>query len=270
MRLDAYLSRIGFSGRPRPDLASLQALMRAHLLAIPFEAVDVHLGAPLDLDPARIYDKIVERKRGGWCYEMNGLFGWALGELGFDVTRLAGGVMREQAGDGQIGNHLCLLVSCKEGPQLVDVGFGGSLFAPIPFAPGAHHHAPFDIGLAETGDGYWRFEEAAADGPFSFDVALAPADEALLAAKCAFLQTDPQSPFVQNLVVQKRGDERHFSLRGRVVTEISAAGKTKRLLADADELVGALKALFALDLPAAARLWPAIVRRHETLFGGES
>ena len=125
MNLAAYLDRIGHGGPTRPDLATLKALHRAHLLAIPYENLDVQFGRPLTPEPAAAYDKLVTRRRGGWCYEMNGLLGWALGEVGFDVTRIAGGVMRGLRGDWAIGTHLVLKVMVEGRPWIADVGFGG-------------------------------------------------------------------------------------------------------------------------------------------------
>ncbi|MGZ5987852.1 MAG: arylamine N-acetyltransferase family protein, partial [Rhizomicrobium sp.] len=124
MDISDYLGRIGLTGRPEPTLAGLRTLHHAHLVSIPYEDLDVQLGKPLTTDPMAAYDKIVNRRRGGWCYEMNGVFGWALGELGFDVTRATGAVMREAMGELSDGNHLVLKVVLKEGVYLADVGFG--------------------------------------------------------------------------------------------------------------------------------------------------
>ena len=99
MDLQAYLDRIGFKGPVRPDLATLRAVHRAHQYAVPFENLDVQLRRPVVLDIEPNYDKIVRRRRGGWCYEMNGVMGWALREIGFDVMRMGAGVMRETVGD---------------------------------------------------------------------------------------------------------------------------------------------------------------------------
>src|SRR4249920_904388 len=95
MELSAYLERIGYSGPVAPDPATLKALHRAHLLAIPYENLDVQLRRTVTTDPAAAYDKIVRRGRGGWCYEMNGLFGAMLEAVGFDVMRMAGAANRE-------------------------------------------------------------------------------------------------------------------------------------------------------------------------------
>ena len=135
MDLKAYLDRIGFAGEPRPDLATLSALHRAHLMAIPYESLDVQLGRPLTPDPDAAFEKIVVRRRGGWCYEMNGLFGLALEAIGFRVTRLAGGVMREVLGDVQVGNHLVLRVDLDR-PWIADVGFGDGTLEPFPLQAG--------------------------------------------------------------------------------------------------------------------------------------
>jgi N-hydroxyarylamine O-acetyltransferase len=270
--LDTYLERIDFgridSGAPlRADLATLRALHRAHQYAVPFENLDVQLRRPVGLEASASYDKIVRRRRGGWCYEMNGLMEWALKQLGFDVMRLSAGVMREHAGDGQLGNHLLLVVRL-EVPYLVDVGFGGSLTGPVPLAISEWDDRPYRLGLRQISDGYWQFVETAPDDdPFTFDFRLAPADEALFAAKCRELQTSETSPFTQNLVVQRRSGDAHLSLRGRVLSTIRSQGVEKVLLHSPGELVSTLHDRFGLDVPEAASLWPAIVARHEALFG---
>ena len=272
MELSAYLRRIRFDGSVRSDLATLRAIHRAHQYAIPFENLDVLLRRPVVLDVEANYDKIVRQRRGGWCYELNGVMGWALKEIGFEVMRMSAGVMRVRAGDAVFGNHLCLLV-CLDQRYLVDVGFGGSLVEPLPLSASEREDRPYRLGLSELDDNYWRFAEMApGDGDaFSFDFRVAPADEALLARKCQFLQTDPASPFVQNLVVQRRAAaDTHLSLRGRVLAAINATGVDKKLLNSADELVATLRDSFDLDAPEAATLWPSISARHEALFSGTS
>lgn len=271
MELSAYLNRIRFDGSARPDLATLRAIHRAHQYAVPFEDLDVLLRRPVVLDLEANYNKIVCQRRGGWCYELNGVMGWALEQIGFEVMRMSAGVMRVRAGDAQLGNHLCLLVSLDQ-RYLVDVGFGGSLVEPLPLIASQREDRPYRLELTELNDSYWRFAEIAhgAGDAFSFDFRVAPADEALLARKCQFLQTDPASPFVQNLVVQRRTADMHLSLRGRVLQAIHATRVDKKLLNSADELVATLRDCFDLDTPEAASLWPSICARHEALFPGGS
>jgi N-hydroxyarylamine O-acetyltransferase len=265
LELAAYLDRIGFEGTARADLETLTGLQRAHAGAVPFENLDVQLRRPLALDVERSYDKIVTRGRGGWCFEMNGIMEWALKEIGFDVMRMSAGVRREQLGDGQLGNHLCLLVRLDQ-PYLVDVGFGGSLVAPLPLRASEREDPPYRVGLSETGDGYWRFCETALQVPFTFDFRAVASDEALFAARCQQLQSDPASSFVQNLVVQRRAGDTHLSLRGRVLTTLHSTHADKVLLNSADELVETIQSRFHLDVPEVATLWPAICARHAAVF----
>jgi len=267
MKLSTYLDRIRFDGPVHADLQTLQAIHRAHQYTVAFENLDVQLRRRVGLDLESSYDKIVRRRRGGWCYEMNGVMGWALREIGFDVMRMSAGVMREQTGDVQLGNHLCLLARLDQ-PYLVDVGFGGSLAEPLPLRTTQRDDRPYHLELTETSDGYWRFaEKTHGDKPFSFDFRAAPANEALFARKCESLQTDQASPFVQNLVVQRRTIDTHVSLRGRVLTVTHPAHVDKQTLDSADELVATLRDRFDLDVPEAADLWPSICARHHALFG---
>ncbi|MEN2711741.1 arylamine N-acetyltransferase family protein [Sphingomonas sp. NPDC092331] len=266
MDLQAYFARIGHDGPLTPDRATLTALMQAHLAAFPFENLDVQLGRPVSIEPDAIFDKLVVRRRGGWCFEQNGLFGRVLEALGYEVRRISGGVMRQVHGEAAMGNHLALLVTLEGRPWLVDVGFGGMQAAPLPLAPGSARHPPYDVALRRI-DGWWRFEERYGEGdPFSYDFQDAPADEALLARRCGELQRQPESPFVQNLVVLQRRGDRHTTLRGRVLTERGPAGEAHMLLPDAETLVERLERCFGLQLPEAAGLWDGVCARHAALF----
>jgi arylamine N-acetyltransferase len=264
-QLARYLERIGHGWNVRPDLATLRSLHRAHVAAIPFENLDVQLGLVPGIEFEAIYEKLVERRRGGWCFEMNGLFGAALEAIGFDVRRLACGVMRQFQGDEKIGGHLALLVSL-ETPWLADVGFGGSLLGPLPLVTGERDEAPFTVSLEETDDGYWRFTECAGSVPYSFDFRLDPAEHALLAAKSRFIATDPASNFVLNFVAQKRLPGRHVALRGRVLTERGPDGMATHTIENAGEFLAALAERFGIDEPRAREIWPRIVARHAELF----
>ena len=263
MNVDAYLDRIGLHARPPATLAGLTAIHRAHSLAIPYENLDVQFGRLVTIERPAIYEKIVTKKRGGWCYEMNGIMGWALGALGFNVTRATGSVMREASGDFSNGNHLVLRVELPEGLYLADVGFGDGPRNPIRVVPGAFHADGFDFSLRRVDDRWWRLNNDPRGGAPSFDFNLDPADESLLAEKCDFLQTAPSSPFVQNLVVQRHVPHGLEILRGRTLRTIRADGISDRVIADADDLVKTLKTVFALDVPEVAVLWPKIVARHE-------
>ncbi|MDE2182139.1 MAG: arylamine N-acetyltransferase [Alphaproteobacteria bacterium] len=263
MTVGKYLKRIAYDGPLGTDLATLRALHQAHLRAIPYENLDVQLGNPVTIAVPAIYEKIVERGRGGWCFEMNGLFGWALGELGFSVTRSAAGVMREALGQNAVGNHLVLKVELDEGLYMGDVGFGDGPLEPIRITEGAFLSQGFTFNLSLIEGGWWRLRNHEGGGAASFDFDLAPADESLLETKCAWLQTAPQSLFVQNAVVQRHVEDGLWILRGRVLRHLRPADRTDYLIADEGEYRDALRRFFDLDLPEATQLWPKICARHD-------
>ena len=261
----AYFDRIGFRGEARADLATLVALHRAHLQAIPYENLDVQFGRPVTIDPDAAFDKIVTRRRGGWCYEMNGLLGAVLADIGFKVTRMAGAALRELKGDGAVGNHLVLLVEIDDEPWIADVGFGDGSLEPFRLKAATMTIGGYDLRLEALDDRWWRFHNHAFGGAKSFDFTLGQADPALLAQKCQWLQTAPESGFVLNAVAQRFRGEEILQLRGRVLSRVRPDGKTTRTLASADEFVAVLAQDFGLDLPEAADLWPRIVARHEAV-----
>jgi N-hydroxyarylamine O-acetyltransferase len=263
----AYLDRIGFAGTPRPDLATLKALHRGHALSISYENLDVQLGRPVTTDPAAAFDKIVRRGRGGWCYEMNGLLGWALREIGFEVTRLAGGVHRATFGGVMVGNHLVLRVDLPEGPWIADVGFGDGPRDPFPLAPGPIVSDGFEYRLDRLDDGWWRLTNQPLGGAPNFDFRSEPASEALLGEKCQALQTSPESVFVTTAICQRHMPGEIRLLRGRAFRRLRADGrKEEHVIADAGAFVALLAREYELDLPEAAALWPKVCARHEELF----
>ncbi len=131
-KLHHYLRRIGYGGPLSVSSQTLHDLHRAHLLAIPFENIDVQRGRTPSLALDDIFEKLVVNRRGGWCFEMNGLFAWALRELGFRVDLLGAAVGRDKRGDAKLMNHLTLLVHLDE-PYLADVGFGNGTLTPFPY-----------------------------------------------------------------------------------------------------------------------------------------
>ena len=272
IKLQHYFDRIGYSGAVEPTLTSLAALQQAHVCSVPFENLDVQLGRPLSILVDEAFDKIVVNSRGGWCYEQNGLFGWALSEIGFDVRRIAASVMRERSGTESEASHLCLLITSPESNTryLADVGFGGSMIKPIALIEAEHDQPPFKLGLERLDDGYWQFWESLGDGRFSFDFEDEPACESSLASKCANLQSDPSSSFVLNLTAQLRSSDQHSMLRGRVLTVAKAGATESKTLNSPEELVSVLANEFHLDVHETTALWPGILKRHEKLFGADS
>ncbi len=258
-RLAGYLQRIGFADKPRADLATLRTLHRLHVLSIPYENLDVMLGRGASRDPEVIYDKLVSGGRGGWCYEMNGLFAWALEAIGFRITRLAAGVDREQRGDGHIGNHLALCVHLDEGDYLADVGFGDGALLPVPLRPHAFQHGPLRFRLERLTGAWWRFHNHPRGAVRSFDFELRRADDALLDARCQSLQSDPGSPFRMLGVCIRHVPGGVLMLRGRRLRRIDADGLSEQCFETEAAYLAALDELFDLRVPGAQRVFEAAV-----------
>lgn len=267
--LDHYLARIGHLGPVRPDLATLISLHRAQAMSVPYEGIDVYSGTPLDHSLDGIFRKIIKNRRGGWCYESNGLLGWALQAVGFTVMRAAAGVYRSQRGDAALGNHVILLVRLDQ-TYLADLGLGDALRAPIPLSEGIHNDGPHSFRLEKLPDGYWRFHNHALGSPADFDFLDLPADEALLSQKCSFLQTSPTSAFVENFQCIMMRPDTSLSILGRVLRRTEINGVEKRLIASADEMTTILASDFNITDVAIRTIWPRILARHGQLFGSEN
>ena len=266
MDLSAYLARIGHSGPVRPDLATLRAVHRAHLLAIPYENLDVQLGRPGSVDPHAAFEKIVAGGRGGWCYEMNGTLGLALQAIGFQVTRMAGAVMREVHGARTLGNHLVLRIDLENGPWIADVGFGDGIIEPTPLAPGAFSMRGYDFRLEQLDAQWWRFHNHPMGGAAYFDFVSGPADPAQLAATCHWLRTSPESIFTQSVMAFRHRPDGIVALLGRVLRRVHPDRKEDTLLTSAEAFTEALRTEFGLDVPEAAGLWPKVCAKHDELF----
>ena len=264
--LSAYLDRIGYHGAFAPDLRTLVAVHRAQALSVPYDGIDVYSGIALDHRIEAIYEKIVRRGRGGWCYEANGLLGWALKRIGFDVVRATAAVYRSTRGDSALGNHVVLLVRLEQ-TYLADLGLGDALRDPIALREGMHQQGPLTFRLEKLADGYWRFHNHALGSPTDFDFCDEPADEALLAAQCKWLQRDPDSFFLQNFECIMMLPAASSAILGRVLRHTDAVGVTKHLIASPEGMTDILKREFGLaDLPIKA-LWPKILARHTEVFG---
>ena len=255
--LDDYLARIGYSGAVEPTLEVFQAVHRHHALSIPYENLDVMLEVPVSLEIAPTFDKIVNRGRGGWCYEMNGLLGWALGEIGFAVTRMTGGVFREFIGDDAFGNHMVLRVDMDD-PWIADVGIGDCFLEPLPLRAGRYQRdrvgATYEV--VDLGSGEWRIRNRPGAGPPSFDFIDGPANEARFEAVSEHLQTDPESMFRTRLMCQQMTSTGGAAIVDRTMTDM-ATGEASPI-ADAGELAAAVCSIIGIDAPIPSRLWELV------------
>lgn len=249
MDLEACLSRIGYDGPRAPDPATLAALQEAFLIAIPFENLDIHLGRPIVLETERFYAKIVGERRGGFCYECNGLFRAMLEALGFEVHYLAAAMLLEQSAPLDFG-HMALLVRLDR-DYLVDVGNGQSCRLPLRIDGGnriTSEGVEYEIGTHEGGYAlYYRAPGDAWKPRFRFTTTPRALGE--FAELCAFHQTSPHSRFTRHPLVSIA------TRSGRVTlldTELTVAeGETQRVrqLSGVGEYGAALQTHFRLTLP---------------------
>lgn len=268
VNLNEYLNRIGYTGERQPTLATLTTLHRAHLLAIPYENLDIHRGGTLALDEALTFARLVTGRRGGWCYEMNSLLAWALRELGFDVTLLASAVTPEFVGDGAAGSHLILLVRLAGRPYLADVGFGNGLLEPIPLEPGTYTQGFLTYELLRDGE-RWYFRNQPYGGP-GFVFTLTPRPLTYFAAECHRLQTAPESGFVRTTVCHRFTARGLITLRGAVLRTVTAAGMSEQVVDNCASYEQVLDSQFGLRLPDVPALWAKVWARHQVWLGANA
>lgn len=252
--LNAYLDRIAYSGPREPTLSTLTALHAAHVVAIPFENLDILLGHGIDLDLAALERKMVADRRGGYCFEQNTLFRAALEELGFTVSSLAA---RVQVGATAVRprTHMLLLVEAESERHLADVGFGGGgLVVPVPLVEGRETWlGGLGHRLRREGE-IWVLEgntEGAWSDFYAFTLeAQHPADFVMANH---FTSTFPSSPFVNNLTVQRSWLGGWVVLRNRDLTLREGGVTTAETIRDPEHLLEVLRDRFGLEFPAGTR-----------------
>ncbi len=252
--LDAYLARIGHPTPQRPDLASLAALHTAHVGAIPFENLDIRWGRGIALDLPSLVAKLVHARRGGYCFEQNGLFAAVLTAFGYSVRPLAA---RVRFGAARVlpRTHQLLLVEIEGEPFVADVGFGAqTLLAPLPLARGTSTQAAWRYRLDEE-DGLWVLQiDAGERWADLYAFTLAPEVPADAEMANWYVSTHPASRFVQTTTVQRATPQARHTLRDREYTIDRGHGDVEvRAIGDAD-LDGLLRATFGLDLAGAPAL----------------
>jgi N-hydroxyarylamine O-acetyltransferase len=246
----AYLRRVGYDEEPAPTVATLAALHRAHLAAVPFENLDIVLGRGISVEFDAVQRKLVDAGRGGYCYEHGLLFAAVLERLGFEVDRLLARV----GGDGyrpRARTHMALRVRVEGEPWLADVGFGSGLLEPIPFASAGepHRQGGWEYALAETGPGEWELRERR-DGEWRVGYAFAderqhPAD---VVVANHFTSTWPRSPFVTRAVVVRKDEDALRELIDRTLTTTRPDGSSEEREIGDGELDATLRDVFRLEL----------------------
>jgi N-hydroxyarylamine O-acetyltransferase len=243
----AYLDRIG-AGRPEVmDAAALRILHRAHQLTVPFENLSIHLSEPISLNEDKLLDKIVTRRRGGFCYELNGTFALLLRALGADVVMVAARVYGSDS-FGPPFDHLALLVSPADGtgPWLADVGFGSHTVYPLSFGSRQEQHdpmGPFRLADAEDGD-----VDVLKGGEPQYRIETRGRSLADFVPTCWYQQTSPASHFTQSTICSRLTDEGRISISGRTMIRTTGGVRSEQDLPDDDALLAAYRDHFGVVL----------------------
>ncbi|MEU8135811.1 arylamine N-acetyltransferase family protein [Streptodolium elevatio] len=246
--LDGYLALLGVA-RPEgaPDAALLAELQRRHLIAVPFENLDIHLGRPIRLVEDELVAKVVDRRRGGFCYELNGAFGALLRALGYDVSLLAARVFVD--GGASVGipyDHMTLLVRLDE-PWLADVGFGR--FAREPLRFDVRDEQPDAEGVFRIVDGPDGDVDVHGDGGPEFRMEIRPRELVDFTAGAWWHQTSPLSHFTRGPVCTRLTPEGgRITLAGRTFIRTGPDGRHQEELPDDAAILAAYREHFGIVL----------------------
>lgn len=241
----AYLDRIGATAPAAPDAAGLARLQERHLRSVPFENLSIHLGEPIVLEEDALVDKIVGRRRGGFCYELNGAFAALLRHVGYDVTLLAARVH----GGGALGppyDHLALRVDLPDGPRIADVGFGR--FTERPFRLDVRDDQPDPAGTVRLVDASRGDVDVLLDREPQYRLDLRPRDLDEFQATCWYQQTNPDSHFTQSLTCSLPTATGRVTISGRTLITTVGGERTERELGSDDEVLAGYRDLFGVVL----------------------
>lgn len=247
-KIQQYLDRIRYSGPTTIDAETLRQLHLAHLYAVPFENLSIHSNEPIVLEDDSLYDKIVSRRRGGFCYENNGLFAWLLRSLGFEVAMLSARV----ASNGEYSqefDHMTLMITLEE-RWLCDVGFGDSFREPLRID---------EREVQVQGDNAFRIDAGGEDlilfrsingGEWQpqYRFTLQPYNFADYEEMCRYHQTSPDSHFTKARLCSLATPDGRVTLSGMklITTSTDQQLRQERVVADDDEYDEILRESFGV------------------------
>jgi N-hydroxyarylamine O-acetyltransferase len=245
----AYLQRIDYHGPREPTVSILSQLHSAHMYSVPFENLDIPLGRPIVLSLPSLFDKIVRRRRGGFCYELNGLFAWLLQEIGFDVQMLSGRVFNGSV-PGPEFDHMILLVNAGE-KLLADVGFGDSFIEPVLLNREAQALNGDSYRLAQEYDDWVLYRQRPAtnwEPQYAFSLQPRRLDE--FRTMCQYHQTSPDSSFTRKSVCSLATEDGRVTLSNDQFIVTSRGNRQEHTVATTQAYQDLLRIHFRLDLGA--------------------
>ena len=247
MDAETYLQRIGYEGAREPTEETLRRLHRAHMYAVPFENLDIPLGRTITLSVPAFFEKIVRRRRGGFCYELNALFGWLLGKIGFDLVTLSARVYSDGA-PGPEFDHMLLLLDIDDG-LVADVGFGDSFVEPVALSGEEQHQLGRAYRVVEHGDDrILQHRLLGADWQPQYAFSLKPRRLEEFADMCHYQQTSPDSHFTQKSVCSLATRDGRVTLSDARLIQTSNGDRQEREVRSVEEYRKLLASHFGIDL----------------------
>jgi N-hydroxyarylamine O-acetyltransferase len=248
MNIDRYLERIAIEKKQDPSLSFLTILQSRHLLSIPFEDLDIPVRR-IELDLHKLYNKIVISKRGGFCYELNGLFYWLLISLGFKVDMLSARVFNSRKQDfGPEFDHMTLLAHLEK-DYLVDVGFGDSFREPIEFPKGEvadisgryriMNSGKDNFELQKAKDNIWEPQYRFSTAPTKFED---------FKSMCDFQQDSPTSSFRTGMLCTIATESGRITLTNNTFTITEHETKNKTTINNPEDFYLMLTNYFDIKL----------------------
>lgn len=245
----SYLARIAYDGPTQPTAGNLRAIHYAHLLAVPFENLDIALGRKIVLNEDAILNKVINLRRGGFCYELNTAFAALLRSLGFQVTLLSARVARANGGEGPEFDHLALRVDLED-PWLVDVGFGESFLEPLRLQTDIAQKDPAGTFHLVEKDSRIHMEKSEPDGKwkpqYSFTLQARRLEE--FAAMCHHHQTSADSSFTKNRICSRATPTGRVTLSNLKLIVSSGNRRDERMLTSEEEWADVLRGQFGISL----------------------
>ncbi|MET9499142.1 arylamine N-acetyltransferase [Streptomyces sp. NPDC006552] len=225
-RTDAYLARIGAARPAAPTAEALRTLHLAHLRTVPFENLSVHLGEAVTLTPQALVAKLVDRRRGGFCYELNGAFAALLGAVGFQVTLLQARGVGEGGRPGIPYDHLALRVrDARGGDWLADIGFGTHTHFPLAYGERGEQRDPGGTFRVEEADGGDLL--VLRDGEPQYLLDQRPRVLRDFEAGAWYHRTSPDSHFTRSLVCSLLTEDGRLTLSGHTLTTTHGTERTR-------------------------------------------
>lgn len=248
MNLQAYLNRIQFQKAIAPNLLVLKQLQKSHLLNVPFENLDIHYGNKIVLDTAKIYDKVVNRNRGGFCYELNGLFFELLLQLKYQVHRIAAQVYDKEKGYGKEFDHLAIIVTIDGTEYLTDVGFGEFCLEPLKLEFGLFQKDPRGIFVMDRFKDNIRvnkIEDGKSTPQYIFKNI--PRQYLEYEEMCHYHQTDPNSHFTKKRMISLATKKGRITISGESI-KIKEGNAVQKILINSEiEFHQFLKKYFSIE-----------------------